>query len=322
VTDIVQNVNTPVHPKVSVCVITYNQETYIRQCLDSLVSQMVNFAFEIVVGDDCSTDGTREIVDEFVARYPHLVRTNFQPRNTGGSCNNLEVHAAARGDYVAHMDGDDYALPGKLQAQADALDSDTGCNAVWHAVDFFDDEGGFCSGETADLSSFKDGLVRFEDSIRMGYIGVYSSLMYRRAALTIPDPSRSILDLYFTWDLLSEGYGRVLPIVLGRYRVSSTGSLQAASLSRVQLLALDHASEFLARYPEHRGDFFVWALTAGVVAVKSRRRVAIDYLCFAWRARTWVGPTVIASNLRRVRNARVKWRDQRTIVPASSLRSC
>jgi glycosyltransferase involved in cell wall biosynthesis len=321
-TDIVRGACKPLRPKVTVCVITYNQQPYIRQCLDSLVSQTVNFDFEIVVGDDCSTDGTREIVNEFIARYPNLVRTNFQPSNTGGSRNNLEVHAAALGEYVAHMDGDDYALPGKLQAQADALDRDAACNAVWHPVDFFDDEGGFCSGKTADLSMFKDGIVLFEDSIRMGYVGVYSSLMYRRAARTVPDPSRNILDLYFTWDLLSKGYGRVLPIILGRYRVSSTGSLQAASLSRVQLLALDHAREFLARYPRHRGDFFVWAVTAGIVAAKARRRVAINYLRFAWHAWSWVGPTVIASNIRRVRNARVKWRYLRSIVPASSLRNC
>ena len=320
-TDVVQSANTPIHPKVSVCVITYNQEEYIRQCLDSLVSQTPNFAFEIVVGDDCSTDRTRDIVEEFVARYPLLVRTNFQPRNTGGSRNNLEVHAIARGDYVAHMDGDDYALPGKLQAQADALDGDIGCNAVWHPVDFFDDKGGFCSGTTADLSSFKDGLVRFEDSIRTGYISVFSSLMYRRSARIVPDPSRNMLDLYFTWDLLSNGYGRVLPIVLGRYRVSSTGSLQAASLRRVELLALDHASEFLTRFPQHRSDFLIWALTAGVVAAKSRRRVALDYFRFSWHMRTWVWPSAITSNIHRVRQARVKWRDKRTIAPASLLQS-
>ena len=168
-------------PKVSVCVITYNQERYIRQCLQSLVDQQTNFDFEVIVGDDCSTDGTRAVVQEFVERYPGIVRPLFQEHNTGGSRNNLEVHAAATGEYVAHVDGDDYALPDKLQAQADVLDRDPGCMAVWHQVDFFDDAGGFCSGTTADLSSFKLGRVTFADAIRLGFIGVYSALMYRRS---------------------------------------------------------------------------------------------------------------------------------------------
>jgi glycosyltransferase involved in cell wall biosynthesis len=307
------NPATPPHPKVSVCVITYNQERYIRECLDSLIAQQTDFDFEIVVGDDCSTDGTRAIVEEFVERHPHLVRTHFQPSNTGGSRNNLEVHAAARGDYVAHMDGDDYALPGKLQAQADLLDRDATCNAVWHPVDFFDDEGGFCSGTTADLSSFGDGRVAFGDAIRLGYIGVYSSLMYRRSALTRVDAGRAILDLYFTWDTLSKGHGWLLRTVLGRYRVASTGSLQAASLRRVQLAALDHAGEFMARFPERRRDFLVWALSQAVLAVKNRQAIALDFVRFAWRARSWVGPGQVLANLLRLRRTRMKWRSQRGV---------
>lgn len=306
-----EKIGTPAHPKVSVCVISYNQQDYIRQCLDSLVAQQADFPFEIVVGDDCSTDGTREIVLEFVERYPHLVRTNFQPTNTGGSRNNLEVHAAARGDYVAHMDGDDYALPGKLQAQADALDADSGCNAVWHRVDFFDDDGGFCSGMTADLSSFGGGQVRFEDAIQLGYIGVYSSLMYRRSALTRVDAGRAILDLYFTWDTLSKGHGRLLDAVLGRYRVSSSGSLQKASLQRVQLTALDHAREFVDRFPERRRDFMIWALSNALISVKNRHGIALKYLHFAWRARAVVGPGAILANLKRMSRARMKWRAKR-----------
>ncbi len=302
---------TPSHPKVSVCVITYNQERYIRKCLDSLVAQQTDFDFEIIVGDDCSTDGTRAIVEEFVERYPRLVRTCFQPSNTGGSRNNLEVHAEARGDYVAHVDGDDYALPGKLQAQADVLDRDPGCNAVWHPVDFFDDQGGFCPGTTADLSSFGDGRVEFGDAIRLGYIGVYSSLMYRRSALTRIDAGRAILDLYFTWDTLSKGHGWLLPAVLGRYRVASTGSLQAMSLRRVHRLALDHAREFLARYPEHRQDFMIWALSGAAIAAKNRQAIALDYLRFAWKTRSWVGPGRVLANLQRIRRTRMKWRSRR-----------
>ena len=299
-------------PKVSVCVITYNQERYIEECLLSLVAQETNFDFEIIVGDDFSTDRTRAIVTDIAGRYPHLVRTNFQPSNTGGSRNNLEIHAQARGEYVAHMDGDDYALQGKLQEQSDVLDKDQGCNAVWHPVDFFDDSGNFCSGHTADLSIFPQGKVSFGSAVRLGYVGVYSSLMYRKSALTPIDVRRSLLDLYFTWDTLSKGHGRMLDKVLGRYRVASTGSLQVKSSSRVRDLAVEHASEFLARHPEHARDFMIWALSWGLVSAKNRQGGSLDYLRLAWQARSWIGPDDIIANLSDMNRARVKWRSQRS----------
>jgi glycosyltransferase involved in cell wall biosynthesis len=302
-------------PKVSVCVITYNQERYIRECLQSLVTQQTNFAFEVIVGDDCSSDGTRAIVQEFVERYPAIVRPMFQPTNTGGSRNNLEVHAAACGEYVAHVDGDDYALPGKLQAQADILDRDHRCNAVWHPVDFFDDAGAFCSGTTADLSSFKGGRVEFGDAIRLGFVGVYSAIMYRRSARTQVDLGRRILDLYLTWDTLSRGHGHMLATVYGRYRVASSGSLTQASQLRVRGLAIEHAIEFLARCPEHKRDFMIWALSCAVVDAKSRRRSALQFLHLAWSVRAWVIPAEVLSNLRRMRRAQVQWRRQRQMQP-------
>lgn len=296
-------------PKVSVCVITYNQRKYIRQCLQSLVDQVVQFDFEIIVGDDCSTDGTSDIVYEFEQRYPNLLKSIRQPRNTGGSKNNLDVHAAARGLFVAHLDGDDYALPGKLQKQVDVLDADHTCNAVWHRVDYFDDLGGFCSGETADLSSFKDGLVTFSDAIRLGFVGVYSSLMYRRSARTQLASDRRILDLYFTWDLLSTGGGRIVDTVLGRYRVAATGSLTVVSQRRMKLLSIEHASEFLARCPERRQDFLVWALCRAMIEAKNLHlRTVLDFVKLARCVVSPVGWVELRSNMERMRRTQVRWR--------------
>lgn len=308
----------PGHPKVSVCVITYNQEGYIRDCLQSLVMQQTDFDFEVIVGDDCSTDGTRAVIDEFVKRYPNLVRPIYQPKNTGGSRNNLEVHAAARGDYVAHVDGDDYVLPGKLQAQSDLLDLEITCNAVWHRVDYFDDEGRFCSGNTADLSSFKNGRVTFGDAIQLGFIGVYSSLMYRRSARSPIDLSRKVLDLHLTWDLLASGHGYVIDAVFGRYRIASSGSLTVSSLKAVRLLAIEHADEYLRRYPLHRRDFMVWALCNAIVDAKNLRTTVLKFLGLAWRARSPLRLAILASNLRRVRRIQVQWRHQRQMPPRRS----
>jgi glycosyltransferase involved in cell wall biosynthesis len=301
-------------PKVSVCVVTYNQVNYINECLQSLVDQETTFPIEIIVADDCSTDGTAEAVREFARRYPGIVRPLLRSANLGWMRNYLEVHAEARGEYVAHMDGDDCALPGKLQAQVDALDGDHDCNAVWHLMDFFDDKGAFCSGRTADMSSFPGGRVEFRDGARLGYIGIHSSLMYRRSARSAEiDFDRPALDMRMMLELLSTGHGLILETVLGRYRVASLGSVLAASLSRVQKVAIDHAGEFMTRYPKHRPDFMIWALSSALIAAKNRQVIAFAYLRFAWQARSWVSPRVIVAHLLRVRRARMKWRSQRDI---------
>ena len=118
-------------PKVSVCVVTYNQEKYIRQCLQSIIDQKTNFDFEVIVGDDCSTDGTPAIVREFVENYPKIVRGVFREKNIGAAKNYLNIHNSASGEYIAHMDGDDFWLPNKLELQIDFLKTNPECSAVY-----------------------------------------------------------------------------------------------------------------------------------------------------------------------------------------------
>jgi glycosyltransferase involved in cell wall biosynthesis len=118
-------------PKVSVCVVTYNQEKYIRQCLQSIVDQETNFDFEVIVGDDCSTDGTSEIVREFARNYPTTVKPIFHKKNIGAVKNYLDTHNAAAGEFIAHMDGDDFWLPDKLESQINFLKAHQECSAVY-----------------------------------------------------------------------------------------------------------------------------------------------------------------------------------------------
>ena len=118
--------------KVSVCVVTYNQEKYIAECLQSLVDQVTDFPFEIIVGEDCSTDRTREIVLEFQKKYPDIIKPLLHVKNVGPVENVLATYKQAKGKYIAHMDGDDYALPNKLQLQADVLDNNPDCIICSH----------------------------------------------------------------------------------------------------------------------------------------------------------------------------------------------
>ncbi len=118
--------------KVSVCVVTYNQRKFVQECLISLIKQETDFKFEILIADDFSTDGTREILENIKNENPDKITLYFHEKNIGAYNNFAFVHKMAKGEYVVHIDGDDYTLPGKLQRQADYLDKNTNCNVVWH----------------------------------------------------------------------------------------------------------------------------------------------------------------------------------------------
>lgn len=128
------------NPKVSVCVVTFNQEKYIRECLQSIVDQVTDFDFEVVVADDCSVDGTCGIIKEFEINYPSLVRPLFQRFNVGATKNSVDAHNHSCGNFIAHVDGDDYCYPGKLQAQFNALQNNLNISLVAHRMHIMENE--------------------------------------------------------------------------------------------------------------------------------------------------------------------------------------
>ncbi len=110
--------------KLSVLFITYNHEDYIRQALDSVLMQKCSFEFEIVVGEDCSTDSTRDILREYDRKYPGRFNLLFREKNFGRPTMNVyDTGMHCTGDYIAFLEGDDYWTDeNKLQKQVDFLD--------------------------------------------------------------------------------------------------------------------------------------------------------------------------------------------------------
>lgn len=109
---------------VSVCCITYNHEQYIAGALESFLMQKANFEFEILVGEDCSTDATKSVIAEYALRYPGLIRLIAHETNIGAIRNQVDVIRKARGKYIALCDGDDFWIDaGKLQKQVDFLEA-------------------------------------------------------------------------------------------------------------------------------------------------------------------------------------------------------
>jgi glycosyltransferase involved in cell wall biosynthesis len=123
--------------KLSVAMITYNQERFIAQAIASVLAQRVNFDYEIVIGEDCSTDGTRAIVEDFARRYADRIRPILHKQNVGGPRNIESTMACCRGLYLTIFEGDDYwTCEDKLQKQVDYFDAHPHCAISCHRVRF------------------------------------------------------------------------------------------------------------------------------------------------------------------------------------------
>lgn len=121
--------------KVSACIVTYNQAAYIRDCLEGVINQEVDFGYEIVIGDDCSSDGTSEICEEYAANYPTLVRYHRREKNLGMHGNWLQTLMECKGEYIAICEGDDYWTESiKLQKQVKFLESNPDYSICFHNV--------------------------------------------------------------------------------------------------------------------------------------------------------------------------------------------
>jgi hypothetical protein len=128
-------------PRVSVAVITYNHERFIAQAIEGVLNQEVDFAVELVIGEDCSTDGTRAIVQAYARQYPNVIRPLLPEKNIGMQHNFIRVIEACTGDFIAYFEGDDLWIhPGKLARQAAFLAANGDCATCFHnAIAFFDD---------------------------------------------------------------------------------------------------------------------------------------------------------------------------------------
>jgi glycosyltransferase involved in cell wall biosynthesis len=267
-------------PKVSVCVVTYNQEAYIEKCLMSLVEQKANFEYEIIVGEDCSTDGTRAVVERIAKMHPTKIRLILQKKNIGATDNYKSVYSSARGKYIAHMDGDDYALPGKLQAQYDILEAEPECNIVWHKMLIEYSDGRTINGGPmiAD-DELKEKLFRRADIIQFISIGGNSSKMHRRIDNEMRWPPFDLLDYSANVAQIGTGYAKIIPSIYGAYRSGIGISVSGVKVKHL----LGRTFEWLAiEFPEYKAEINAACLTYLVADLVNRRKTALLF------ARIWL----------------------------------
>jgi len=126
-------------PMVSVRMTTYNHEPYIARAIEGVLMQKTSFPIELIIGEDCSVDHTRDIVLEYQRRHPDVIRVVLWGKNVGMRANGRKVRELQRGKYIAWCEGDDYwTHPKKLQMQVDIMEENPDVGLVYGRRDWFD----------------------------------------------------------------------------------------------------------------------------------------------------------------------------------------
>ncbi len=208
-------------PVVSICSITYNHENFIEEALDSFLMQETGFPFEIVIDDDCSPDGTANIIRKYEEKFPHIIKANLREKNIGVMKNFMSNMKRAKGKYIALCEGDDYWTDNsKLQKQVDFLEANGEYVLTYTSVEGFDENGL--------IKNYEGGAEKDLDKYNLQRATPINSLTacFRNVIIDFPDEMKfsKIGDL-FLWALLSEyGKGKYLADILpSRYRLHLGG---------------------------------------------------------------------------------------------------
>ena len=211
--------------KVSVLMITYNHERFISQAIISVLAQEAGFPFELVIGEDCSTDGTRKICDAFAAKHPDRIRVLPSDRNLGLLANYMRTWEACRGAYIATIDGDDFWLASdKLAAQVNVLESNPRLSICFHNA-CLADENGPLPDEVNDSASIP-AEISFRDFVDNGLFMPTATVMFRGGLFRrLPEWMRNLPFEDWPTHVLHATRGPIafVPQTMSAYRIHQQG---------------------------------------------------------------------------------------------------
>ncbi len=262
---------TPANPKVSIMVITYNHEHYIRQAIDSILMQERDFEIEINVIDDCSTDNTQKIVRDYQQRHPGIINCYFNERNVGHIATQLNTFRGfqtLRGEYFALLEGDDYwTAPVKLKEQVEFLEDHSEYVACAHnTLKVFDD--GRPSEHFLPFKAFRRERATIADLVTMAGTYHLSSIVYRNIfALNPPQCLASQYSCEVTINMLYGQFGDFYCIdkYMSAYRVHDNGVFSSRTIEDIWLFHLGGYRHFALFLGWH-----YWALFSRAVMGFSR----------------------------------------------------
>lgn len=252
--------------KVSVCTLTYNHAPFLRQCLDGILMQQTDFAFEVLIHDDASTDGTQSIIQEYEEKYPNIIKPIYQKENQWTKGEDISLkwqYSRAKGRYIALCEGDDYWTdPYKLQRQVDFLENHLDYSMCFHKVNIeADDES---------LTHLYDSLDSREyhcDEILANWIVPTCSVMVRKEVTGLIPKDRRFTCFDIILFLAAGSQGRVFCIdgIMGVYRRLSSGLVLGRYTGE------DGEKKWIAHFEAMRDNFPLLYGTSNAVVLESKK---------------------------------------------------
>jgi glycosyltransferase involved in cell wall biosynthesis len=208
-------------PLASISCMTYNHAPFIKQCLDHLLAQKTNFPFEIVIHDDASTDGTKEIIEEYVSRHPGIIFPLYQHENQYSKglrgLSSLYNYPRCRGQYIAICEGDDnWPDPFKLQRQVDFLESHADYVLTFHDFAVVDEKNIIIEASPVPERYQRD--PKREDLIMGKWLILPATLCYRKVMTTFPPEKYKVTngDTFLISMLGHYGKGKWMGDIIGK----------------------------------------------------------------------------------------------------------
>ena len=230
---------------VSIVCNAYNHERYIRDALDGFLMQKTNFAYEILIHDDASTDKTADIIREYEAKYPDIIKPIYQTENQYSKNVRIDLiyqYPRVQGKYIAHCEGDDYWTdPQKLQKQVDALEQHPEIDMCAHSTNQVEPE-------TKNITriirpSKKCTVIPVRKVIMGGGAFVATNSLLHRAELVRNLPTfLRFLGYDYAWQIYGSLRGGLLflPDIMSSYRYQSVNSWTSSMRNNPERLRMHY----------------------------------------------------------------------------------
>jgi hypothetical protein len=225
-------------PRVSVVLLGHEHSRFVAQAIESVLIQRAPFPFELVIGEDCSRDNTREIVEGYARRHPELIKTVFPESNLGYGEMLRRALDLSGGEFIAYLDADDYwTSPSKLARQVEFLERNRDCASCFHDVSLIYDDAGVPSGAVS--PGLREERFTFEQIVRECFIPSLSAVFRREVAEALPDWAYELAGVDWLIHIRATELGAIgyIPQVLAAYRVHGGGMF--SGLDRVSQLEED-----------------------------------------------------------------------------------
>ncbi|MCU0458707.1 MAG: glycosyltransferase [Bacteroidales bacterium] len=203
----------------SVCMITYNHEHFISQAIEGVLMQEADFKIELVIGEDCSSDSTHSICEEYAFRHPELIKLLPSAKNLGMTPNFIRTLQACTGKYIALCEGDDYWTdPLKIQKQVDILEGDASLGGAFHDVYVLRSSGLHFENKVTKNYKHKKSFFTAED-VLINWIGHTCSFVFVRSAIDqICLDQIYLMDFSLAFLVALKGNLKHIPEIMGVYR--------------------------------------------------------------------------------------------------------